>query len=88
MTKTEQLDKFIKDNELKFTEGRRNSDLVVLCGYALYIGADQDDVFIAIPEDVCDEELMNESDRVWEYAEANNYGNWWQIEANRKTYKL
>ena len=88
MTKVEQLEKFIKDNGLEFTEGRRNSDLVVLCGYALYIEATSDDCVTAISDEVFDAEIMNELDRVYDYAEANHYGNWWKIETNRNTYKF
>jgi len=88
MTKIEQLQKFIKENGLQFTEGRRNSDLVVLCGYALYIEATSDDCAESIPNEVCDSELMNELDRVYEYAENNNYGKWWKVHANRNTYKF
>lgn len=89
MTKIEQLKQFIKENKLEFTVGRRNSDLVVLCGYGLFLEADSDtEVWRAIPEDVATTELLAEFDRVWEYAEKYNYGKWWEIEANRKMYKL
>ena len=90
MTKIEQLEKFIKENSLEFTEGRRNSDLVVLCGYGLYIGADLADVWNSIPLgiDTDYDELETELERVFEYAHAHNYGKWWENEANRKAYKI
>ncbi len=88
MTKIEQLQKFIKDNKLEFVEGRRNSDLVVLCGYGLYIEANDDETWDSIPEDPRNPELYEEFDRVWIYAEENNYGKWWEKIGNRKQYKL
>lgn len=90
MTKVKQLERFIKDNGLQFTEGRRNSDLVVLCGYGIYIEATGNEIWDSISEDVDTdfEELEKEFNRVFEYAHANNYGKWWEIEMNRKAYKL
>lgn len=88
MTKIEQLQKFIKDNNLKFTEGRRNNDLTVLCGYGLYIISNLEELWTSIPTDVVTEELEKELDRVFKYTEANNYGQWWENEANRNQYKL
>jgi len=88
MEKVDILKKFIEDNGLKFTEGRRNSDLVVLCGYALYIEADDSDLCDSIPNAVRTAELGTELNRVSEYAENNNYGDWWENEDNRKLYKL
>ncbi len=88
MTKIEQLQKFIKDNKLEFVEGRRNSDLVILCGYALYINATSEDCYEAIFHNLLTLELNSELDRVYDYAETNNYGKWWEKEANRKQYKL
>lgn len=90
MTKIEQLQKFIELNKLEFTEGRRNSDLVVLCGYGLYIDATKEDIWDSIPEGIDGDydELDTEFSRVFDYAEVNRYGNWWDIESNRKSYKL
>jgi len=90
MTKIEQLQKFIELNKLEFTEGRRNSDLVVLCGYGLYIGADVEDIWNSIPLGINTnyDELETELDRVFTYAEDNNYGKWWENENNRKAYKF
>lgn len=92
MTKIEQLQNFIKNNKLQFTEGRRNSDLVVLCGYGLYIKASNEEIWESIPGikrvEASVLELEEEFDRVYDYAETNNYGKWWEKEANRKQYKL
>lgn len=88
MTKVEQLQKFIIDNGLQFTEGRRNNDCVILCGYAQYLKVPYEDLKKVIPKNVQTSELGEELARVWVYAEANHYGKWWENEANRKVYKL
>jgi len=91
----EQLKQFITDNNLKFTEGRRNTDSVILSGYALHIGVDE---FVhilyaveeALGEDIwgSTDELENELTRVFEYADCHNYGNWWKLEEAKKKYKF
>jgi hypothetical protein len=88
MKKENLLENFIKLNNLEFVEGVRNSNLTVLCGYALYINKEKADVCEAIPEDRRTGELGIELERVWDYAEKNNYGKWWEIEYNRNLYKL
>lgn len=92
MTKIERLQKFIKDNKLEFVEGRRNSDLVVLCGYGLYIEALGEEIWDSIPgnkrADANSLELEEEFNRVLLYSQSYNYGKWWEKEANRKQYKL
>lgn len=87
------LEQFIKDNSLEFTEGRRNSDAVVICGYALYLGVSDVDTIkdamnIVFPPSIWADNLGIELDRVFNFAKANNYGKWWEKEENRKTYKL
>ena len=90
MTKIEQLQKFIELNKLEFTEGRRNSDLVVLCGYGIYIEATGDEIWDSISEDIETdfEELETEFNRVFDYAEANNYSKFWFKEEAKKQYKF
>jgi len=88
------LQQFIFDNKIDLNADSTGSDLNGLClpvvGYALYLGYDdtldivksieRDDVF-SIPNIVVDE-----IDRIFEYAANNNYGNWWQREEAHETY--
>lgn len=82
---------FITNNELKFEEGRRNSDCVVICGYAQYIGADYEDVKNAITivlESSLNDELSHELEKIWIYCWDNDYANWWDDQDNRDEYIL
>ena len=83
----EVLKDFIKHNSLTFTEGCRNSDLVVLCGYSLYLGAEKEDVETVLKEKLSvDAELVSEFNFVYSYAKKNNYGDWWNNPKNKNCY--
>jgi hypothetical protein len=79
------LEDFIDHNNLEFTKGRRNSDIVMLCGYALHKKVKKEKVEHAISVYAeLDDELLAEFERVYDYAEANNYGKWWTNPGNKK----
>ena len=79
----EELKNFIKHNSLTFMEGRRNSDLVMLCGYSLHSGAEKEDVKTVLEEKLkIDAELVSEFNSVYHYAKKNNYGDWWNDPKN------
>jgi len=81
---------FITNNRLDFSGSGSdlNGNCVILCGYLLHIEKDIKDllvteVFINFPSEV-DDELY----RVFEFAEANNYGAWWKSPEAKKMYKF
>ena len=83
----EELKNFIKHNSLTFIEGRRNSDLVMLCGYSLHLGAEKKDVETVLEEKLSvDAELVSEFNFVYSYAKKNNYGDWWNNPKNKNCY--
>ena len=82
------LKKFIVENDLQFTEGRRNSDCTVLNGFALSFGGTLGEVKESINKDIYDTDLAQEIERVYEYARLNNYGLWWHKEDAKKQYKF
>lgn len=85
----EKIENFIKNNKLKFTKGRRNSDLVIICGYAQHLDATLDDLHDVLHSYYSeDSELEDEAIRVWVYAEDNDYYKWWRKPANTKEYVL
>tara|TARA_R110000782_G_scaffold113397_9_gene203419 strand:+ start:891 stop:1202 length:312 start_codon:yes stop_codon:yes gene_type:complete len=97
--KTAKLTQFIVDNELNFddTGSGLNGACVILCGYALHIDPEEkidasdvvnavDKSFIKIPKGR--DQYMNEIDRVFYYAENNNYGEWWKSPDASKQYKF
>ena len=82
------LKNFIQHNKLSFEEGRRNSDLVMLCGYSLYIGAEKEDVEIVLEEKFkADSGVEEEFNRIYPFAKKNNYGNWWDNPKNKNAIK-
>jgi hypothetical protein len=96
----EHLEEFIKLNDLKFTEGRRNTDCTILIGYALYYTYDvkegkfkSEDTKLVLESILehklkIDLELKKEFEKVFEFAKRNKYGKWWEKEDNRSKYKL
>ena len=76
----EKLEKFIKDNNLTFEIGERNTNLTVLCGYSLYLtdnnDGDEDLIYNSIPTEYHSEELREEFNRVYDFAYYADYGDW------------
>lgn len=86
MTKLKQLEKFIKENELTFEEGSRNSNATIICGFATFIEAELSDVLLSIPEKNRTEDLNIELERVFNYAFTNGYGKFWLKEQAKEQY--
>ena len=81
------LKNFIQHNKLSFEEGRRNSDLVMLCGYSLYIGAEKEDVEIVLEEKFkADSGVEEEFNRIYPFAKKCKYGDWWNNPKNKNCY--
>lgn len=80
------IEDFIQNNNLIFEEGSRNSDSTIICGYTLHIGGSCEDINEAINNLDNEGELTPDSgwgdelERVWDFAEENNYGKWWTPE--------
>jgi len=85
----EKLKKFIKDNDLRFMNGSRNLPIVVLVGYGLYIGATQNEVKLATEQAEHNNDKVrtsNETVRVYDYAEENNYIDYWKTDEAKKEW--
>jgi hypothetical protein len=87
------IQQFIVDNNLDlYTEGSRNINYVILCGYACYIGInninqltdelEQNDAHYVIDMD----EL--ELSRVFDYALSRNYKSFWEKPEAHTMYKF
>ena len=93
MGRQERLVKFIKDNYLSF-EGvggsDLNSDCVVISGFALHIGAGESDIKRAIYEakGTKKRNFIEELERVYTFAENNNYGYNWTTPEYKRMYKF
>lgn len=69
------LQKFIFDNKLNFKDGYRNTPAAVISGFALSIGATEDEVIEAVGK--VNTVTFNELLRVFRYASSKNYGDNW-----------
>ena len=84
------LRKFMQDNNLKFLPGQRNSDAVILCGFALYKNISFKDIVEATNNycSMLDIVFNNELERVYNFAKSKNYGDWWNKDEAKKLYKF
>lgn len=82
------LVKFIKDNKLIFAKGQRNTNLVPLCGYACYLELDEENIQQALEEVkvVMDGELLEELSKVYDYADWNDYANYWTSDSAKDQF--
>ena len=87
----ETVKKFIEDNKLTFEVGSRNSEATILCGFINYLNEvenDSEDMEYFSIHNLLDllnkisnievtTELEEEIEKVFKYAENNDYGKWW-----------
>jgi len=80
--------KFIKDNKLDFTsEGSGlNSNCTILSGYALHLELTFFELCDELAEMTLSDEAWNELERVFDYAEDNNYGAYWSTKDAKERY--
>lgn len=91
LSKEEKLRKFIIDNKLDFSQegSALNSVCCTISGFALFIGVTSyheiEEVIDKLDENASgwyEEEL----DRVFDFAQNNNYGNWWYTPYAKEQY--
>ncbi len=82
------LKEFIKENNLTFEVGVRNTNVTILCGYALHNKNTVEECKEAIEEKFVSTELFQEIERVYNYAESNDYGNYWTTTDAISRYKF
>jgi len=83
----EQLKKFIKDNNLKFKEGSAGDiNILAICGYSVYMKASLEDCLKAVSTK--NSKIEAEINRVYNYANSNNYGKWWETSSAKSSYKF
>ena len=89
--KVDKLVKFLKENDIEFTEGRRNSDSVIISGFCLHIELEDLDEIKKAIENNCEDAHWNfieEFLRVYYFARSSNYGAFWETEEAKKLYKF
>lgn len=86
--KVNKIQKFIKDNSLTFDGfgSDINSNLCALSGYACYLELDLDELKGYLKEGQIEDEA--ELEKVFNFAESHNYGNWWKSDEAKAEYKF
>ena len=81
--------KFIKKNKIIFENGTRNSSIVTLIGYALYLELEKEELKKELEYEINNDYfIQDEIDRLWGYCEGRNYGDWWKTEKAKSLYKF
>lgn len=84
-----QIKEFIKNNELSFEEGNRNTTVVVLIGYAQSIGLTEVQLDEELQEYYDEDEFVaDEVTRLFDYCKARNYKKFWSTAEAKKKYKF
>lgn len=78
------LKKFIKDNNLTFSDGNRNTPLTIFCGFALSRKATKEECIKSINN--IDIKTERELSRIYDYAKTHNYKHFWETEQAKKEY--
>jgi len=91
--KIEKLKTFIKENNLSFNEGERNSNIVILCGFALFNENILEECKEVIPKEFIDTlkketNVFQEIERVYYYADSRNYKKYWGTAMAQAQYKF
>lgn len=79
------INKFIKDNNLTFSNGNRNTPLLPLVGFSLYKGITLKELTDCLDE-IADKETIKESERLYNYGKNRNYGEFFKKETTKQTY--
>ncbi len=78
---------FIKNNNISFTKGSRNTSVVTLIGYAQHKGLTCQELIDSLkPEITKDVFILEEVNRLWDYCKANKYKNFWKKQEAKLQY--
>jgi hypothetical protein len=84
-----QIQEFIKNNNLSFEEGSRNTTVVVLIGYAQHLGLTETELDDELSEQYKEDAFIcEEVTRLFDYCKARNYKNYWSTPLAKETYKF
>lgn len=79
---------FIKENNLSFAEGNRNSTITKLIGYSQYLNMEKSELEIELSSEIeNDTFIKNEVDRLWDYCKIKKYKKIWEKIETKSIYK-
>ena len=78
---------FINENSITFEQGERNTNCVVLVGYAQHKGLTELQLIEELKEEIKDDSFIeDEVKRLWNYCENKNYSKFWESEEAKMQY--
>jgi len=81
------IQKFIKDNNITFNDGERNSSCTILIGYTQHLGLNKNDLKAALDSYIkVDSFISKEIDRLFDYCKAKNYKSYWNKKEAKSLY--
>ena len=83
------IQEFIKNNNLSFKEGNRNTTIVVIIGYSQHLGVTQPGLKTELDHEIEDDSFISEEiSRLWDYCKTRNYKNFWTTDKAKELYKF
>ncbi len=83
------IKEFIKENNIEFNEGQRNSSVTTIIGYALHLGLNQEELEEELADKIeGDEFIQDELDRLFSYCNDNDYDKYWKTKEASSTWKF
>lgn len=83
------IKEFIKNNDLSFEEGSRNTTVVILIGYSQFLGLTKIQLEEELDEQIEDDYFIQEEiDRLWEFCKNRNYKDFWVTEKAKEEYNF
>jgi hypothetical protein len=80
---------FIEENNIEFFEGIRNSTIVILIGYAQFLGLTKEQLEEELATEIsADSFIKQEITRLWAYCKSRSYEDWWTTEEAIDEYKF
>ena len=83
------MQNFIKENNISFKEGERNSSVTILVGYAQFKGVSKDKLKEELASQIIEDDFISEEiDRLWNYCKGAHYKDFWELHIAKTQYKF
>ena len=83
------IKEFIKNNNITFNEGERNSSVVVCIGYAQHLGLNEAQLKKELAKEIKEDKFIKEEiSRLFDYCKSNNYAKYWKTKSAKSEYKF
>lgn len=87
--KDKKIIQFIKNNNLEFEEGTRNSTIIILIGYSQYLEMNQEELEEELEDIIIEDNFVKEEiERLWGYCKIKKYKDFWKTETAKDQYEF